>query len=877
MKVFKPLALGLLTRPYEFQRRFHLGVAVLCFIPLGPEPALFAETAMWKFLAEELPPDQALDAGIPKRLGEFLVIGRAYAPAGTTVRARRVSVRIGERRKELLVVGDRYREGDRATEPLPFAEMPIDWRRAYGGPGVADNPLGKGTVAVDLPGIGPRVPLPNVEDPAQPAHQRHRIPAGFGPIDPAWPHRARLVGTHDDTWLREDFPGFARDIDWRFFNIAPPDQWLPRPFTGDEEYALENMHPEEPQITGRLPGIAPRLFLARRGAEDALEEIPLALTTVWFFPHRRRAVLVHHGRADITEEDGRDVARIVLGADRRRDALRPVEHFRAVMLKRLDPEYGAIHALRDSDLAPPELLIPDPALEADKALFANEGLLQKRNRRRAEREIAKSRAYVASLGLDPDKHGPTEAPPEEPPPSLDDLPARIERALAEAERQQAEARRWKEENDQALKALLPGTGMTFEQLEAERTQRPAGPPSFTAEGQRRSLRVLADQLRAAGADVREIEEILADPAMNGLWEAAEEQQREGYRLTAQSQDPAPPMPAAQRRRVRREVEAARAEGRSLARANLCGADLSGLDLSGLDLSEAWLDGANLQGANLGGARLAKAVLAHAAMEQCRLDGADLSEANLGRARLRGARFAGARLKDAILAGVDLREAVLRGADLQGADLSEAQLDGADLTEAQASGVVFFKTAVPGLRAPGAVLDKAKFIEAELTEADFTGASLVEALFVRTAAQRIRCAGADMRKAGFVEGCALDGANLVRANLAEANLRGARLAGANLSDAVLDGADLSDCDLRQARLDHARARGARFVVADLRHAVLARGDFMSGMLGRADLRGADLSDASFYEADLARVRTDQETRAERMLQTRMRVRPRYRAQ
>ena len=93
-----------------------------------------------------------------------------------------------------------------------------------------------------------------------------------------------------------------------------------------------------PQLRGRLPGVAPRLFIARRGNEDTLEEVALGLTTVWFFPHRELAVLIHHGSVDITEEDGRDVARLVLGADFR-GAMRPAEHFRSVMMARLILEF----------------------------------------------------------------------------------------------------------------------------------------------------------------------------------------------------------------------------------------------------------------------------------------------------------------------------------------------------------------------------------------------------------------------------------------------------------------------------------------------------------------------------------------------------------
>ena len=48
MKTFKPLALGILCRPIEFQRRFFLGVAAITFCPIGEAPGILGDIAMWK-------------------------------------------------------------------------------------------------------------------------------------------------------------------------------------------------------------------------------------------------------------------------------------------------------------------------------------------------------------------------------------------------------------------------------------------------------------------------------------------------------------------------------------------------------------------------------------------------------------------------------------------------------------------------------------------------------------------------------------------------------------------------------------------------------------------------------------------------------------
>ena len=360
MKIIKPQALGLLSRPFEFRREFWLGLSAIAFVPIGEDAALLPETAMWPFLAEELPPDQPLDAAIPKTRAEIVAIAHAFAPDGVPARLVDVGMQLGPLIKTLSVAGDREISRSGVTEAIPFATMPIDWAHAFGGKGFADNPAGIGATPIEGTD-GRSYPAPNVVNPKLGA-EAHRTPVGFAPVDQMWPARARLVGTHDDAWLKNDFPGFARDIDWRFFNVAPPDQWLPDGLAGDETFAFKNLHPSRPLQTGKLPGVAPRLFLVRRGEENSgFEEVPLALTTVWCFPHRERLVLVYHGRARLAEEDGADIARAVLGADRI-GALRPAADFHAEMLRRLDRDRGGLRALQDADLVPAELLRPDPAL-----------------------------------------------------------------------------------------------------------------------------------------------------------------------------------------------------------------------------------------------------------------------------------------------------------------------------------------------------------------------------------------------------------------------------------------------------------------------------------------------------------------------------------
>src|SRR5690606_21345855 len=125
----------------------------------------------------------------------------------------------------------------RATAPLPFTTMPLTYANAYGGPGYAANPVGRG--------FGTRE-APSVELPGEPLRQESRpTPASFAPIHPAWAQRAGKVGTkYGEAWRKERAPYYAEDFDWTYFQAAPADQQLAGYLRGDEEVVLQGLRPD---------------------------------------------------------------------------------------------------------------------------------------------------------------------------------------------------------------------------------------------------------------------------------------------------------------------------------------------------------------------------------------------------------------------------------------------------------------------------------------------------------------------------------------------------------------------------------------------------------------------------------------------------------
>lgn len=875
MKVIKPQTLGVLTRCLEFKGRFRLGVSVLMHVPLGAAPDLFSEVSLWKLAAEVLGPDAAVDGGIPKLVPEFLVVGRAYPAGARPAPGCEVRARFAGVEKALHVIGDRHwLSADQASDPLPFDEMALDWSRAFGGEGFAANPLGKGMVAVDLAGEQRR-PLPNIEyaDRHIERSQSLGTPAGFGVVDQTWPERAQRAGTHDADWLKTDYPGFARDIDWRFFNLAPADQWLKFPVAADAPFRFENLHPSRPVFEGKLPGFASRCFVNRRAATPhEFEELPMQLGTVWFFPHLERAFLVYQGFCDIAEEDAADIRHLAIAAEHAGQP-RPAQFYLDAFARRLDKENGLLHALSDSELIPEGLSGKVPDQEADRAMFEGEGLLQGNVRRQQMQAVLAARAEIASHGLDPDEHGPPIPGEPEPPPDLEHLPQAIEALLArsQAERERAEA---------SMKATLDGTEqeylaqqLDFSAIRAEIAHQPAGPPQATAQQQHDELHTLAQGFEAGHAARLDIEAVYQAPGWRERQVASDQDRRKLYRLSAHVQGAAPRLDSAASKALRETIQTALHAGQSLAQMDFTGADLSGMDLSGGDFSGSFFEGADFSDARLVGCKLPGAVLTRARLHRTDLTDADLTEANLGHLDADGAIFDRAVLKDAILNEARLAKCRLRAANLQGAHLLKVQFEQVDGREANGESLICLELDLRGLDLQGANLTGAAFLKCDLRGVNFSGSQLGGAVLLAAQANGARFVGAKADNLRCVELCDLSAADFTDASLRGANLRGTQLTGAQFGRADLGNADLSEADLRRTWFYMAKAVDSRWVKADLREAILVSCNLMNACMQRSNLLGADLRHANLYAADLARVRVDRSSLFQHALLTRARTLPR----
>ena len=857
MHVIKPQALGLTSRSIEFRKRTGLSVSAFLYVPFAQAAGgtLWTEQSMWNFLAAEMRP-VLIDEGIKKLTSEFLVHGYAYPrerPSAVTVRAR-----LGTCEKTLLVFGDRYWTATGAVEPMPFERMPLTWDRAYGGEGYAPNPVGRGRAEID----GRRW-LPNLELPGSRLLAPGGIvtPAGFGMLDIMHPQRTRYRGTYDEAWMKEHAPGFAPDLDWKHFNLASSDQWLSSPLEGDESFALENLHPQHALIEGALPRLAVRVLINCRTREAGgpgleLREVAMQPTTVWFFPHAERLILIFHGLAQVEEDDASDVAQLIGGIERLGEP-REAAHYADVIAKRQDGRRAAIEALNDADLIPAGLDTADPESERAQAVMRSEGLREDAAYRRAQIDVEMARDELRAQGKDPDALG-VRLPPREKPVSAAEWPAYLERLQKEMEAQQ-----WATVEDavthlEKVLEFVQQTGRRPADLV------PKGPPRFRASVE---LEEIAKGFAQAGAtfDRSLIEDKLKQQEL---------MLHHDYLRNAHLQLPAPSLQGEQAAEARREIEWLLSRGlRTLPGIDLTGVDLSKLDLRGVDFSGAWLESANLSDTNLSGANLRAAVLAHANLSRATAIGANFQSANLGRAEL-----AGAILDDADLRNATLRFCKLAGTQCHGAQVSAVELldtvwGAADWSRVSSEGVLFYKLDLKGMVFRQANLSSCNFIECDLTGVDFRRAALGSANFVTCKADGAHFAGATLPAASFVQGTSLIAADFARANLTAANLAGCKLDGARFARATLDGVNLTLASLVGCDARLASAKSALLRRTVLTRARLAGADFKDAILQHADLRGADLRQANLFGSDLSRVQWDRHVRLDGALLERARMHPR----
>jgi len=278
-----------------------------------------------------------------KPRADIALVGRAYAPGGVPAETVRVSLRVGDVSKTLLVIGDRrWKCAGRLlpaviTRPAPFTEMALIYERAFGGVDTVgggycpENPVGRGFVVKKTRKALNGVPLPNIEDP------RRRIrswkdrpqPAGLGFYAKSWAPRVNDLGTYDEAWRKNRAPRPPLDFRFDHYNAAHPDLRVRGYLKGDEPVELVNLTPDG-YLHFRLPGksiqcTATKSFeiTAAGGAAPAdgpaveprplpPEPVEMNLDTLCLRPDEKRFYLVWRGICPVADVTAMEVKKITI-------------------------------------------------------------------------------------------------------------------------------------------------------------------------------------------------------------------------------------------------------------------------------------------------------------------------------------------------------------------------------------------------------------------------------------------------------------------------------------------------------------------------------------------------------------------------------------
>jgi hypothetical protein len=232
---------------------------------------------------------------VPAKDGcDVVIAGPAVvAPPGRTTAVMDVEVDVGPLRRRLRVHGDRtwVRAGGAlvASAPVPFAAMPLDWSRAYGGearlvPEVrgpyAPNPLGRGFVALEEDVEG--TPLPNVEEVDQLVRTWRDRPLPASLMPP--PRHSDLRGAS----------GIAVDVEAETVQVGPGAFRASHPrsrmvtYPGGAPVEIRGMS-DDGRMAFTLPRLALRAEVALGGRVHVLDVVP---DTVVIFPRHRRLFVV---------------------------------------------------------------------------------------------------------------------------------------------------------------------------------------------------------------------------------------------------------------------------------------------------------------------------------------------------------------------------------------------------------------------------------------------------------------------------------------------------------------------------------------------------------------------------------------------------------
>ncbi|MBF0240551.1 MAG: DUF2169 domain-containing protein [SAR324 cluster bacterium] len=895
----KPLDLGLQYKAFLWQKQPKFSVGVMLAFPLaGGVPIL--EPDMWKALSTQLPPDGALDDGMPKPRGEYVVMGSYHAPGGKPVSRGAVKIKLGDLEKSLLIYGHRYWENLGISKPSLLTSLPIQYQYAFGGGNFPKNPKGKGVAPVTNEEGVSMHPLPNIEDPNHPilSKRDQPEPAGLNGLDIMHPDRQAKAGTYDGEWVEKYAPGLAKDLDWEFFNVAPPDQRIEGFFKGGEPFEIHNMHPEKSVFRGKLPSYRPRAFIYQR-TDDGLKfrEVPnMRMDTVIFVPAVEMGILLWRGVIDISIDDATDVRNIMIAYENLKDNPRTIEHYEDQLQKRTSPTQRIRYLLNTTDLIPLDhrcgfqRLLDGNSNDKMQSLMLKNMEAQRQIQidaamKQLDQKLEEGRnqmlMMLAVQNIDPTPYleqwddAVNQPPPEEP-----EIKAFME---------------W-------LEGILPG--ITTGELDLTRMDL-----TKMSEIQPR-LQEIADHKKEAAKQqlLEKLEEFKQqeltdskDPEMIQIAEKTKNETIQKFEAAIQSMDQVPPLPRAPgiealdeaklkmseaRQQVIDGIEKARQEGKEIEYPEEMSAMEGSLDkaeemLKALPetFKKLYIMGAHYMEPGASPHAVPLGLIAAQVLENAKsrksmangdyacidLSGHDLSGVDFSGSFMEDVNFArsnlsGANLSGCVMARANFTGTNLAGANLDGANIGAAQLIETDFTDAILTNAILSKSTMRKTKFLRAQMKGAQIMDAVVEQVDFSEIDMFQTIFLKMELNQCLFRNANIPNCMFIQThtpkCDFTGANLNECLWLESRVDESIFKNAVMTNArFVGGCSLIKANFTGANMERANLMRTQLTDADLSHANLSMVLFESAKMERANLEGSNAFRAVFMKADLSHARIE----------------------
>lgn len=884
MQIIQPLDLESGFRTFTFRKEHHLAITAKLHFPLmGGDPLLFSDA--YQAMSELHEP--FIDEGLPKVTPEFFAIGSAKSPNGQLVPALDVSCKLQDAVKSIHVTGDRYWLGGLTgtTKPIPFSEMPLSWKNAFGGKDFDQNPNGKGIDKVKTELGEDLVAMPNIEYSSQllTGLKQRPTPAGFSPILIDHPIRSQYVGTYDENWLANDFPGYPKDFNFKGFNAALKDQHLNSKICANDQFEINNMHENHASIQGQLPDFKARAFLVKPFDElsdltpSDLNEVTLDPDTVVFYPNQLFGSIIFRGTIKVEASDASDYQYLLCAYESKNTQNRDKDHYFQSLVGRLHPDLNMQYALTTKDLIPDDIPCGMARLTQQevepKQLLAEH--IEKRMQETVSDKMSETSQQIEQLiaqakdkGQDTSTleqqlynlHNPVKdewqikfeaitqklAPMAEDGKTIDlhkiDFKAfddleKLSIEYADYQKQKAE-QQLEDQISEALESNQEDVANSLQQA-LERFNAPAQLPRPS------DLKATLKQLEDSNLLLNDDQKIDI-ASLKVKLEEGHELQVEGYRQSAHMMEMGTPPLESNLNGIREQAIKAINDQQSLAYMDLAGIDFSGMDLRGVDFSNCYLEQCNFHYCNLEQANLHKAIAV-----RCDFSHANLTQANLNQSNIGGCNFQHANLDSANSSECEFAKSDFTNANLSHLDLSdtvntlEVVFKNTNLTGVKFGDTSFLETNFYGANFSDAQCSEATFNECNLSHTHGKQSQFQGCNFIKCNLTLCEFEKSDFTNARFLEETLVNESKFNRCILADATARKVELIHCALVDCTLNRADFSESNLSYISFNGSTIKDALFINSNLQYAKMNNANYMYSNFMQADLSKADVSKSNLY--------------------------------